>query len=69
MNRRQFFKTLGLSSVAASMPTSFNLFAAPEEYAGKFLITIQADGGWDVTSFCDPKINIAGEEVINNWAN
>lgn len=68
MNRRHFFKTLGLTSVAASLPISFNLFAAPEDYAGKFLITIQAEGGWDVTSFCDPKVN-TGDIFINNWAN
>lgn len=68
MNRRQFFKTLGLSSVAASMPASFNVFAAPPDYSGKFLITIQAEGGWDVTSFCDPKVNVAGQDRINNWA-
>ena len=68
MNRRHFFKTLGLTSVAASLPTSFNLFAAPADYTGKFLITIQAEGGWDVTSFCDPKIN-TGDIFINNWAN
>ena len=31
--------------------------------------TVQAEGGWDVTSFCDPKTNVAGELPINNWAN
>ncbi|BDX05524.1 DUF1501 domain-containing protein [Planctobacterium marinum] len=67
MNRRHFFKTLGLTSVAASLPASFNLFAAPADYTGKFLITIQAEGGWDVTSFCDPKINTS-DIFINNWA-
>ena len=29
---------------------------------------MQADGGWDPTSFCDPKANIPGEPVINHWA-
>ncbi|MDE0207886.1 MAG: DUF1501 domain-containing protein, partial [Candidatus Tectomicrobia bacterium] len=28
----------------------------------------QADGGWDPTSFCDPKSNTRGEPVINHWA-
>lgn len=68
MNRRHFFKSLGLTSVAASLPGSFNLFAAPADYNGKFLLTIQAEGGWDVTSFCDPKVNVPGEIFINNWA-
>ena len=29
---------------------------------------MQADGGWDPTSFCDPKANTPGEKVINHWA-
>ena len=29
---------------------------------------VQADGGWDVTSFCDPKMNTPGEPIINHWA-
>ena len=29
---------------------------------------VQADGGWDPTSFCDPKANTPGEPVINHWA-
>ena len=29
---------------------------------------VQADGGWDPTSFCDPKDNTADEPVINHWA-
>lgn len=69
MNRRDFFKKAGLSSVAATLPVGYNLFAAPQEYNGKLLLTIQATGGWDVTSFCDPKTNVPGELDINNWAN
>ena len=38
------------------------------DYGGKFLVSVQADGGWDPTSFCDPKTNVRGEHVINNWA-
>lgn len=37
-------------------------------YQGKLFVFIQADGGWDPTSFCDPKTNVAGEPVINHWA-
>lgn len=69
MNRRQFFKNIGAASLASSLPTSFNLFAQQADYAGKFLITVQAEGGWDVTSLCDPKTNTPGEPDINNWAN
>ena len=37
-------------------------------FAGKFLMTVQIDGGWDVSSFCDPKANVTGEKEINTWA-
>ncbi len=68
MNRRNFLKTVGISSLVSSFPASFNLYAAPEDYNGKFLINVQAEGGWDVTSFCDPKTNTPGEREINTWA-
>ncbi len=38
------------------------------QYDGKLFIFVQAQGGWDPTSFCDPKVNHRGERVINNWA-
>ena len=38
------------------------------DYRGKLFVFVQADGGWDPTSFCDPKANTAGEAVINHWA-
>ena len=37
-------------------------------YEGKCLVTLQLDGGADVTQFCDPKTNTPGEKKINNWA-
>ena len=38
------------------------------DYRGKLFVFVQADGGWDPTSFCDPKANTPGEFVINHWA-
>ena len=38
------------------------------DHRGKLFIFVQADGGWDPTSFCDPKANTPGEPVINHWA-
>ena len=38
------------------------------DYRGKLFVFVQADGGWDPTSFCDPKANTPGEPVINHWA-
>ena len=50
-----------------SLPTG-RLFAAPEDYSGRLFVTVQAEGAWDVASFCDPKSNPAGEGIINTWA-
>ena len=33
------------------------------------MISLNVLGGWDVSSFCDPKLNTPGEKVINRWAN
>lgn len=38
------------------------------DHEGRFFVFVQADGGWDPTSFCDPKVNRKGEAVINHWA-
>jgi hypothetical protein len=35
----------------------------------EFFISFFAQGGWDVTCFCDPKINIQNEPIITNWSN
>jgi len=37
-------------------------------HEGRFYVFVQANGGWDPTSFCDPKANVPGEPVINSWA-
>jgi len=69
MNRRSFLtKMFATAAVAAVAPTSL-VYAAPQAYNGELLLTIAARGGWDVTSYCDPKENVAGEKKINYWAN
>ncbi len=68
MDRRDFLKSVGATSLFTTLPASFKLYSAPNDYTGKLLITVQAEGGWDVTSFCDPKMNVQGEREINRWA-
>ncbi len=34
----------------------------------RLLVTLQLDGGVDVTMLCDPKLNVSGEPKINHWA-
>ena len=67
MKRRTFVK--GLLAPAVGAVSGFQLpLADAADYDGKLFVFIQADGGWDPTSFCDPKTNTPGEKVINHWA-
>ena len=66
MNRRILLKLLMAAGAAAS---GFRLpLVHAADYRGKLFVFVQADGGWDPTSFCDPKANTPGEPVINHWA-
>ena len=62
MKRRSLFKAALLSN----LPIINSEFANASEFSGKYLLSIQVDGGWDVTLFCDPKENIPGEKIITN---
>ena len=65
MNRRSFAKGM----LAISTTSGFRLpLAKAANYRGKLFVFVQADGGWDPTSFCDPKANASGEPTINHWA-
>ena len=66
MRRRTLLKGLLAAAVAAP---GFRLpLVNATDYRGKLFVFVQADGGWDPTSFCDPKTNTRGEPVINHWA-
>ena len=65
MDRRSFMHVM--SGVGAV--TGFRVpLANAANYRGKLFVFVQARGGWDPTSFCDPKTNVAGEPIINHWA-
>ena len=67
MRRREILKCL-LATVGGAA-AGFRLpLANAAEHLGKLFVFVQADGGWDPTSFCDPKANTPGEKVINHWA-
>ena len=72
MKRRQLLGALArgfsVGTVGAGLGFRIPIAAAAEAYAGKFFVFVQAEGGWDPTSFCDPKTNTPGEPVINHWA-
>ena len=67
MRRRELLK--GLLATAGGAVAGFRLpLANAADYLGKLFVFVQADGGWDPTSFCDPKANTPDEPVINHWA-
>ncbi|MEE4277487.1 MAG: DUF1501 domain-containing protein [Halieaceae bacterium] len=59
---------LATSGAALGSSASSRTFAASDDYKGPLLVTLQLDGGVDVTSWCDPKVNTPGEPKINYWA-
>ena len=68
MKRRNFLQLMVGAGLTTSMPSLLNQAQAAttdiEPYSGDFYVLIDAEGGWDVTSLCDPKQSSS----INNWA-
>ena len=68
-SRRRFIKTMALGASALAGASGFRVWGAGSDpYEGKLLVTMQLDGGADVTQLCDPKVNTPGEPKINHWA-
>ena len=65
MTRRNFITSLLATGAASGFRVPL---AEAAGYTGKLFAFIQAKGGWDPTSFCDPKTNVASEPTINHWA-
>lgn len=56
MKRRTFLQAAGALGLTFFAPTNTRKAgAAPLFYNGPFFVQIHAGGGWDPTSFCDPK--------------
>ena len=69
MKRREFLINSALAGGALSLVPGSRLWGATDpDYDGPLYIMVDASGGWDPTSFCDPKMNVPGEWVINHWA-
>lgn len=68
MKRRDFLKTMGAVGLTGSLPIMSEVAnAAPGDpvlHSGKILINFQLSGGWDHSSFADPRENPA----VNHWA-
>ncbi|HWB77124.1 MAG TPA: DUF1501 domain-containing protein [Nannocystaceae bacterium] len=62
MDRRDFLKIASCTGLSVVAPTAFGgpgVASKPrvsfEPYTGTLVVTVSAGGGWDPTSFCDPK--------------
>ncbi|MCP4504019.1 MAG: DUF1501 domain-containing protein [Deltaproteobacteria bacterium] len=65
MQRRDFVKLAGLTGLTLASPFGWQNMSraqAATTYDGKFFALVNASGGWDPTSFCDPKGQISEEE-------
>ncbi|BCD97012.1 DUF1501 domain-containing protein [Marinagarivorans cellulosilyticus] len=67
LRRRHFLRQLGVSAVAGPLLPA-RVWGVEPNFTGDFLLYIQVDGGWDVASYCDPKMNPSEGRPINNWA-
>jgi len=68
MKKRSLLKAIAYAAGLPALGGVSGSLLAQSAYTGKLLVTVQLDGGVDVTSFCDPKMNVAGEPEINRWA-
>lgn len=57
MDRRDFFKAAGFAGLTLASPFGFSRRALAQDgpYSGLLWIMVNAAGGWDPTSLCDPK--------------
>lgn len=67
-SRRQFLQRLAWAGAGGLMAGIGSPAAHAATYSGKFVINVQLTGALDVTSFGDPKTNVTGKPIINNWA-
>jgi hypothetical protein len=68
MKRRTFIQALSATGALGFMGPHSAKALVPNGYTGPLLLQVQADGGWDVTSYCDPKTNQPGAPIITNWS-
>lgn len=65
LSRRAFLQTLVSCGLLASPARALaQAQCQTPPYQGPLLMTLAADGAWDVTSFCDPK----ADSQMNHWA-
>ena len=65
MTRKEFLRFLGLTGITATVPFIICLTTAGA-YTGKLFVMIHTGGGWDPTSFMDPKGTANGINRFDN---
>ena len=69
MKRRTLLKAMSsLGVIPALSYSSLSRAIVDGGHEGPLLLQIHAEGGWDVTSYCDPKVNQPGERPITTWS-
>ena len=69
MSRRGFLgRSVAGASLMAGWPGMQVWGSRGVSDTGRLLVTLQLDGGVDVTMFTDPKVNVSNEPKINHWA-
>jgi len=70
-NRRDFLRLAGVTGLTVASPFPFMREARSEEssYTGPLFLFVNAGGGWDPTSLCDPKgrVNEEEEKPVNYY--
>ena len=69
LDRRSFLRMVNAVGMAAVVPMglgSNSVFAAAT--STDLVLTLNVAGAWDVSSFCDPKLNTQFELPTNTWA-
>ena len=67
MKRRELLtRALLLGATGLIFPVPLVFGATTDPYTGRLLVTLQADGGWDVSSFCYTNKNQTGEKEKTN---
>lgn len=71
MKRRDFLKltgSVGAGVIGGLMPAlELHATHSPDDYTGPLMLIVEANGGWDPTSLCDPKGNINAADPVNNF--
>ena len=69
LSRRGLLRSALVTGAGLSISPVMRVWGAQQaSVPDRLLVTLQLDGGVDVTMLCDPKLNVTGEPKINHWA-